>query len=913
MAYKAEYRQMLGVWKAGAALIVAEESYAKERISFIRDDCGCKAVIDLETWQEILKEQSRPGYVHADMHDAAFAVYTSGSPGTPKGVLHEYGSIKLNALSANNPGIKVKNDRVALVAPLYFVASIKTVFNLIYGRHTLYILPYSISKNPKKLKKYYRSNRITGTFFSPSMIRTAGGEISPYLKVVHTGSEPANGVFLDGVTLVNNYSMSESCFTLCQFILDHSYEVCPVGKPNYSDLTVHILDDEGNEVPHGEIGEICFEDPFFRGYINMPEETARVLRDGLYHSSDLGRFDENGELVLLGRANDMIKINGNRIEPAEIEAAFKTVTGKTWCAAKGFENPGQSFIALYYQGEQDFDVRELQSALGTRLPYYMIPSYFFSIEEIPLLPNGKLDRKALPMPERTAAGTDHAAPVTKVQKAICSAFERVLKLDKVSIHDDFYMLGGDSLGAMNVLAELDYEELSAIDIFEGRTPERIAEIYEKKLSAADDRNLEADEMRERQRPHIPTANQILLIDYQLFSPKRISLNLPLLFRFPTEVGAEKLCAAFNEVLRAHPVFATVFELQGEDGIIEYYVPEKLPVIKVEKMSDEEFAAKKEELVTYFTILNEPLLRGGIYQTDSAVYLFVDMHHIITDGSSYQMFFTDIVKAYNGEELQLDTYYTYLAREEQIRESDKYKDAKRYYKDTYDSDIWCNNFKPDIDTMADNYTPVMLSTMIGHEQMSGFEEKTGISRNNFFAAVSLLTIAQVENKSNVILNWVFHDRTDKIKQNAFGCLFRNIPVGVKIDRDKDLKELMDEIVKRSNESIANSCYEWSVLNDYVFDNDMLMMIYETSDIMSSGDLKNLGAQSEPVNDHRDAPMRSVVVQILDLPQAIIINLGIASSLFSDEKTALIKNTLEKNIERILGTENLSDVKIRDILG
>ena len=888
---------MIGVWKAGAALVILEGDHAGERLKFIKKDCGCKAVIDLGTWQEIMNEQPKPGHAQTDMHDAAFAVYTSGSTGTPKGVLHEYGNIKLNALSVKNHDIKVKNDRVALVAPLYFVASTKTVLNLLYGTHTLYILPYSIAKNPVKLKKYYRDNKITGTFFSPSMIRALGADISPYLKIIHTGSEPANGISVPGVTLVNNYSMSESAFTITQFIIDKSYDVCPVGKPNYAGLEIHILDDEGNEVRPGESGEICFEAPFFRGYINSPEQTEKAFRGGLYHSSDLGKLNENGELVILGRAGDMIKINGNRIEPAEIEAAFKAVTGKQWCAAKGFEKPEQSFIAVYYQGELGKTVNELRTALEARLPYYMIPSYYVKIEQIPLLQSGKLDRKSLPMPEKTAELKEYAAPVTDTQKILCAAFEKVLGIERVGIHDNFYQIGGDSLGAMSVLAEADLDELSAIDIFEGCTPEGIAAIYERKLREAGEDDPEVIEKRERSRTHIPTANQVLLIDYQLFHPKRISLNLPFLYKFPPETDAERLCKAFNDVLRTHPIYATVFEID-DNGVIERYAPEKLPVIGITDMTEAEFDSKKDELVTYFKILGSPLVRGGIYRTESAVHLFVDMHHAITDGSSLQMFFGEIVKAYNGEQLPLDTYYTYLARDERIRSSEKYTEAEKYYHDTYGSEKWCSNFSSDTGAKADKYTPVMLSAIVTQEQMADFEKRTGISRNNFFAAVCLMTIAKVEGQENVMLNWVFHDRTDKVKQGAHGCLFRNIPIGVKIRGNESMKELMDEIVTRSNESIANSCYEWSILSDRVFKNDMLLMIYETADIMSSGKLKTLGAVNEQVNDHRDAPMRSVAVQILDLPQGIMVNLGLASSLFSAEKTELIKSTMESSIKNII---------------
>lgn len=123
-----------------------------------------------------------------------------------------------------------------------------------------------ISKNPIKLKKYYRETGITNTFLSPSIIRATGGDISPSPKVVNTGSEPANGVYLEGVELVNNYPMSESALTLTQFIIDRPYDVCPVGKPNFDYIKIHQLDNEGREAAIGENGEIFFhhsDSPFW--------------------------------------------------------------------------------------------------------------------------------------------------------------------------------------------------------------------------------------------------------------------------------------------------------------------------------------------------------------------------------------------------------------------------------------------------------------------------------------------------------------------------------------------------------------------------------------------------------------------------------------------------------------------------
>ena len=907
---------MIGVWKAGAALTVVEYDYAPDRIEFIREDCGCKLVIDPDVWKEIVSEEPLPGYTKADLHDAAFAVYTSGSSGTPKGVLHEYGNMKMDHLSAEAEESEEESGktwRVALVAPLNFIAATMTTIDLLYSPFLLHIIPYSISKNPLKLQRYYTEHGINYSFLSPSLIRALKENISPSLELIFTGSEPAGNVFVEGAALVNTYSMSEAAFTLCQFEIDHPYDVCPVGRPNSDLIQIHLLDEEGREVPKGETGEVCFEAPFFRGYIHLPEETKRAFRDGLFRSGDLARQNENGDYVLLGRANDMFKINGNRIEPAEIEAAFKKLTGVSWCAARGFEKPEDSFICLYYQ-EKSFSMtdRELREGMSASLPYYMIPAHFIRIDEIPLLPNGKLNRRALPEPQITEQRAEYIAPRTELEARLCKVFGEVLHRDRVGVTESFYDLGGSSLSAMEVLALMDLDDLSAIDIFQGRTPEGVAQLYEDRRKESFDEDPETVELRERARPQLPTANQVNLIDYTLYNPGKLPLNLPLLFSFPKETDAGRLCRAFQDVIKAHPVFSTVFEFDENCELVERYVPEKCPVIQITELTEEEFQVRKDSLVQVFRMLGEPLARGGIYQTEEKIYLFLDMHHAVTDGSSYQIFLRDLARAYKGEALELDTYYTYLARENRLRECDKYENARRYYREAYEKESWCGNLRPDVKARPTGFDFLQLPSVLSQEQMEAFERRSGSSRNTFAAAVCLLTIAKVEHENHVMFNWVFHDRTDRIKQNAFGCLYRNIPVGIRLEKLSTLGDLLEEIQAQSAASITHSCYEWSVLNDHIYINDLMMLVYETTAIMSDDELDDLSAKSEVIDPHRNANIRSLAVQIIDMPEAIVTMMAFTASIYSPEKRKLAAETMDRVIQWIAEAEDPSSISLKEIL-
>lgn len=197
-------------------------------------------------------------------------------------------------------------------------------------------MSYSTIKNPAALARFFLTKRITITFLTPSYVRKLGNNTGPFLRMLFVGSEPANNLYNKNLDLINIYACSESGFAVGFFKIDKAYETCPIGRPQV-DTKIVLLSEDGSEVAEGETGELCFVKPFVRGYINLPEETEKAFRDGLYHSGDLAKIDENGNYVLLGRSGDMIKINGNRIEPAEIEAAVKHALKIDWCAARGFE------------------------------------------------------------------------------------------------------------------------------------------------------------------------------------------------------------------------------------------------------------------------------------------------------------------------------------------------------------------------------------------------------------------------------------------------------------------------------------------------------------------------------------------------------------------------------------------------
>lgn len=903
---------ILGVWKAGAAFTLVEDNYPPERIAFIKKDCGCKEVIDIETWNDILKTDALPGYEQTDIHDAALAIYTSGTTGNPKGVLHEYGSIKLIQAASNDrrtgkPRL-LESDRVSLITPLNFNASIRRFINTLYDGCHLFVVPYGIIKNPVKFRQYLLNNRISVLLGSPSLLRLIG-DPGPYVRQIQLSSEPANGYYIEGPELVNAYAMSESGFPLAEFIIDRKYDECPVGKPNIDQIVIKILDEDGNEVPDTQQGEIAIEDPFFREYINLPEQTDKALTGGIYHTGDIGRKLPDGNLILMGRSTDMIKINGNRIEPAEIEAVGKKVLGVDWCAARGFDEQIHAFVCLYYTADITIDEMKVRSEMEQYLPYYMIPSYFIKVDEIPVLPNGKMNRRALPKPEPVTERAEFEAPHTETERILCSAFENALSIDNVGIHDNFYHLGGDSLSSMRVLSAADLPGLLASDIFEGCTPERIAALYINREAGTQHVDVAKTEELERGKAHPLTPNQISIFDYCIFAAQTIMWNLPRLYRFGADIDTDRLCNAVNKALANRTALYTVLEFNEECSLVQRIAPDKKLQVSVQEITEAEFKLLSENLMRPFKMIGEPLIHAGIYKTEESVYLFWEIHHIMTDGSGMQLLNEDIVKAWNGEALPLDTYYTYLRNEEEMREGKRYREDRIFIDNAYSDKDWCVNLIPDTENRPAGRTLLPLKQVVPLQDMVSFEQKHHMSRNLLFTAVALLGIAAIEKKDQVMADWIFHDRTDEIKKNAFGCLFRYITIGLELNKDMTIGEFFKTLSDKSNAMLAHCSYEWSIKQDKVYEHDTLIVCYETSEIMSTKDIGSIGGTRLDVTSHAPVNSRSLAFQIIETPNGIVPYLMFNQALYSDEKIRRTVDTFSGLLDFLM---NASEEKLIHVL-
>ena len=650
----------------------------------------------------------------------------------------------------------------------------------------------------------------------------------------------------------------------------------------------------------------------------MPEQTERAMRGGIFHSGDLGKKNENGDFVLIGRANDMIKINGNRIEPAEIEAAFKHITNKDWCAVRGFEKPEQSFICLYYTGGLEQDEQEIRDAMQNYLPYYMIPAHFVKIDTVPLLPNGKLNRKELPEPDLNADRAEYVAPVGEFETNLCKAFEEILHVEKVGRTENFYDLGGSSLSALEVLAYMNLDDLSAVDIYQGRTAEKITEIYQDRQDSAVNNAKLSDEEREekaRQVPHHVPPIQAFVLDFQLFNAKASMFMFRFLISFEdnSDANAERVLNAAKKLIAHQSIFGTIFEFNDLSELITRYDKSVIQDLKLENISDEECEKILNMTPKPFKMLGGPLVTLRVFKTPSGVKAYFVFHHLAMDGSSVQLVMRNFVKAYLNQPMDLDTYYSYLQLQDDNLKSKSFKDAKEYYKNNYENIDWCGNIVPDKDEPGNTNGVIPIPFNIAPKLMAELEKRHGTSRNEFILTAIILALHKIENKDNVMSSFAFHNRVEKYSKNAGGLTLLLVPVGVNLKTCKTLNDLYKAVRKKSIDGLAASTYDWLAKRTNPFVDEVLLYVYETASITGYKFFDEIGAKFKALlNTSNEAALRLTVLQIFEKPNEITGIVAYMTNKYSEQKMTRFAETVGNIINKMAQVQDSSSVSIAEIL-
>ncbi len=482
---------MLATLKAGGAFVPIDPAYPPERIEYMLNDSGAQVLLTQSNLAEHLPTgstrvlcldeaaeelQNRNGEnltVQVTPDNLAYVIYTSGSTGKPKGtMLRHRGMCNLAAAQIQAFGVG-PGSRIFQFSSLSFDASVWEMVMAFLSGAALCLTSRETVASGHSLVKVMRDQKVNVITLPPSVLAVLPEEDLPDLKVLITAGEAVSNELVKKWSakrkFFNAYGPTETTVCASMYLCEKEYpKGPPIGQP-ISNFKLYILDSHFQQVPIGVAGELCVDGVgLARGYLNRPGLTAdkfipnvfsREKGVRLYRTGDLARFLPDGNIEFLGRIDTQVKIRGFRIELGEIEAVLNQVQNVRDAAvvARKDNSGGDRLVAYFVPDEtQEINIAELRKHMREKLPEYMIPSAFVELDKIPLTPSGKLDQKALPVPEfsRQELSAEYVAPRNAIEKQLTEIVAGLLKIEKVGIYDNFFELGGHSLLATQFMSRL---------------------------------------------------------------------------------------------------------------------------------------------------------------------------------------------------------------------------------------------------------------------------------------------------------------------------------------------------------------------------------------------------------------------------------------------------------------------------
>lgn len=499
-----------GILKAGGAYVPIDPKYPIDRINYILEDSQPKVLLtDRELDEAInygnkvidLTEATRLEAFPtsnlkqiSDESNLMYVIYTSGTTGKPKGVMaHSEGVMNRLNWVINKYNVDGE-DTILFKTPYTFDVSVWEIFGWAMLGSQIVLLPSGEEGNPEKITELLEGYSVAMVHFVPSMLNmfvnfiksTNNAQAISKLKYVLASGEALKPEQVNdfnhfignknNTDLLNLYGPTETTVDVTSFDCENhkTYDSIPIGKP-ISNIQAYILNEDNNIM--GRVsGELCIAGVgVTAGYLNRPELTQEKFIDNpfgkgkLYRTGDLAKWNGDGNISYIGRIDEQVKIRGYRIELGEIESILRQHThiNDVAIVARPMVDNELS-ICAYLVSDDSLDFGSLKTSLGQKLPDYMIPAYMTQLDELPVTSNGKLNKKALP--EIKVESKVYVAPTNDMESAVAETFEAVLHVDQISIHDNFFEMGGDSLKAIKLTSLISKSyNISIKDIFELQT------------------------------------------------------------------------------------------------------------------------------------------------------------------------------------------------------------------------------------------------------------------------------------------------------------------------------------------------------------------------------------------------------------------------------------------------------------
>lgn len=847
----------LGVLKAGCAYQPLDPSYPKERLNFMMQDANAKLLIADEELRPIVDEYKGEVLLTKDLKglpsltdeektqlstltaqlkpgNLFILLYTSGSTGVPKGCQLEHRNLVCFCHWYQRYFDLKPEHNVAAYASYGFDACMMDMYPALTCGASVYIIPEELRLDLIALNEYFEQNQITHSFMTTQVGYQFATSIESHsLKYLSTGGEKlASLTPPTGYHFYNAYGPTECTIYTTTFMVDKKMKEIPIGKP-LDNLHLYIVDSQGRRLPVGAAGELWISGPqVSRGYLNRPEKTAEVYISNpftengekyarVYRSGDIVRYLPSGDIQFVGRRDGQVKIRGFRIELKEVEAVIRDFPGIKDATVQAFdEEGGGKFIAAYIVSDETIDIKALNDFILDQKPPYMVPAVTMQIDAIPLNQNQKVNKKALPKPEKKAADVemDSNVPMNVLEKEIHDIIAQIINTEDFGVTTVLGYVGLTSIMAIKLAIQMNKRFGVTLDSKALAKTGSVQSIENEILTAlmsGGATQQQAAEAKHADMSNIPLsyAQMGVYVD-SIKNPESTIYNTPVIARFPKNVDIPLLVKAMETLVKTHPMLQAHFGSEGSEiiQIVDFDQPIE---ITQSQHKEEDMPQYKWEFVKPFNLRQGPLYHIEIATTEQWVYLMMDMHHLVVDGGSFDVLLSQLFDLLNGQEIEPETftYADFVAAQKAAESSEEYAAAHDFFQQRLGNVEGVTEVPSDLTNPLDKAISETVYSELDFEAIENFCRQHNISPAHHILAATFYTLARFTNNEQLCITTISNGRSDLRIQNTVGMFVNTLALSAEIG-EQNVLEFLNETSKNFDETLQHESYPFArIAADY----------------------------------------------------------------------------------------------------
>ena len=841
---------MLAILKAGFCYLPVDVSYPKTRINYMLNDASAKLILSnksvsnlLDTNIEIINIDLTENFYNTQVNlfkskfnisssNLAYIMYTSGSTGNPKGVMIEQKSIIRLVKNTNFISFD-DNDRILQTGSIVFDACTFEIWIALLNGLELYIIKKDDLLNIFSFSRFLKDNKISILWLTAPLfnqICEQNPTIFEGVKCLLTGGDVLSPRHINmaklsnpNLTIINGYGPTENTTFSCCFTIDNEYShSIPIGKP-IANSSCYIVSKCGNLQPVGVPGELWVGgDGVARGYLNNEVMTNKSFCNNfldnlrVYKTGDLVKWLPDGNIEFIGRIDNQVKVRGFRVELNEINSKILQFHNVKDSITLICNNNNDKFICSYVVFKSDNSITELKNFLKGVLPNYMIPSFITPLKVLPINTNGKVDKKMLPSINFLEKDLSFIEPISKTEIELSKIWKSLFNINEIGSNYDFFEIGGDSLLAIKLstcIMSVFNVEVNVSDIFKYPVLGNMA----KYIDSCKNKNKSMTIQKAPKMNYYPLSSAQKRIYYASCLDSDSTLyNIAGGIVINNLLDVEKLKNCFNILINRHGALRTHFEIKDNDVV--QIIDDKINFnLELDTAVTDNLNDIYSNFVKPFDLSIAPLFRVKLVKLkDNKMLLLLDMHHIISDGTSLAILLQELCDLYNGSTLnkKLIDYTDFTLWEKEQFKTEDFNNKKDYWVNQFSNEIPLLNMptsypRPSTQSFEGaNYYITLSKTVF--DKINSVSKELNITPYMFMLSCYYILLSKYSSNEDIVVGTPIIGRISQELDNVLGMFVNTLALRNKIDSNLTFNSFSENIRKNCINSFKNQDYPFDML-------------------------------------------------------------------------------------------------------